>query len=126
MADTNVMHNAWFWLLLIVAGFVIVALPDNNERLFSISKEHGPSLQDAFGLLLIMVGYIGLLQKVWRRKEKILAYRQTKTFQLCLFILGLGCGLLIASVAGDFRQWWVVGAGVLVVVQAVAFYKALR
>lgn len=113
-------------LLAICIGLVVVALPDNDKRLFSISKEHGPSLQDATGLLFIIVGYIGLVQKVWKRRSKILLYTQTKTYGFCLLILGLGAGLLIASVANDFRYWWVIGVAMLVLIQTLLFYKALK
>lgn len=120
------MNNVWVLLLLLFIGFVIVALPDNNERLFSISRDHGPSLQDAIGLIFIAIGYTGLAGKVWKQRRRIFLYKHTKIFQLCLFIFGLGAGLIIASIAADFCHWWVVGAAMLMVVQAISFYKALK
>ena len=39
-------------LTLIAAGILIVALPDSGKRIFSISRDHGPTLQDAMGLVL--------------------------------------------------------------------------
>jgi hypothetical protein len=73
-----------------------------------------------------MVGYTALVRKAWKQKAKVLVHRHSGSFQLCLFILGLGLGLVIASVAGDFSQWWVVGIVMLVAVQVIAFSKALR
>jgi hypothetical protein len=42
---------------------VAFALPANDVRLFSFSKEHGPSGQDAIGLALILAAYAVLFAK---------------------------------------------------------------
>ena len=113
-------------LLLLWLGFAIVALPDNNSRLFSLSTEHGPSLQDAIGLLLMLLAYSVLLVKAWRRRAKVLAYRSSRSFPAALFLFGLGHGLIIASVLNDYKGWWVVGTAILVLLQGVAFYLAFK
>jgi uncharacterized membrane protein YidH (DUF202 family) len=113
-------------LFMILIGIVIVALPDSNVRLFSISKEHGPSLQDAIGLVLVLIPYAILVTQAWRQREKVLKYKNSKWFKTSLFLFGLGTGLLIASVLSDYNYWWICGIILLVGVQTIAFYLALR
>lgn len=113
-------------LLLILLGIVIVALPDSDVRLFSISKDHGPSLQDAIGLVLILIPYVILATQAWKQREKVLRYKNSKWFKTSLFLLGLGGGLIIASVVADYSHWWVYGIVILVGIQATAFYLALK
>jgi len=120
------MNKSWFLLLLILVGIIIIALPDSGDRLFSISKEHGPSRQDGIGLVLILIPYMMLVMQVWKKKEKLVKYRDSKWFRASLFLAGLGSGLLIASVISDYKYWWVYGIIVLIAVQAVAFYLVLK
>ena len=113
-------------LLIILTGFVIVALPDSEIRLFSISKEHGPSRQDAIGLILILFSYIWLVIEAWKQKEKVLKYQDSGVFKIGLFLFGAGHGLIIASVINDYKYWWVYGIIILVVLQIAVFYLTLR
>jgi ABC-type xylose transport system permease subunit len=43
-----------------------------------------------------------------------------------LFFFGLGAGLVIASVIGDFQNWWVVRAAMMAIMQIPIFIKTLR
>lgn len=124
--DTTIMTRIKILLLIMLVGFIIVALPDSDVRLFSISKEHGPSLQDAIRLLLILVAYVLLLIKVWRQKEKVRRYQHTGIFQIGLFVLGLGHGLIIASLLNDYTCWWVYGVILIAAIQVIVFYLALK
>jgi len=67
-------------LILMVAGFVIVALPDRGSRLFSISVNHGSSLQDFIGLLLFLVPYIYMVSMSWKKTEKFRKYQNSSVF----------------------------------------------
>ncbi len=113
-------------LLSMVVGLVIVALPDSDARLFSISEAHGPSPMDAVGLLITLISYATLVFTVWQRRAKLAVYVQTKAFKAGLFLFGLGSGLIIASVANDFGHWWILGATLLLVFQVPIFFRALR
>jgi uncharacterized membrane protein YidH (DUF202 family) len=116
------MNKVRVLLFLILIGFVIVALPDSDIRLFSISKEHGPSLQDAIGLILILFSYIWLVIEAWKQKEKVLKYQDSTVFKMGLFLFGVGHGLIIASVINDYKYWWVYGIILLIVLQIAVFY----
>jgi len=112
-------------LILITAGIAIVALPDNGVRLFSISNDHGPSLQDAIGLVLVFVGYGWFLIQVWKQRAKILQYKNRFSFKLIPPLLVIGIALIIVSVVNDYGYWWVCGAIILIILQSIIFYIAL-
>ncbi len=112
-------------LMLIAVGIVVVVLPDNGERLFSLSRDHGPSLQDAIGLLLVFIGYGWFLRQAWKRREKILQYKNTISFKIIPLVLVVGIVLIIISVINDYGDWWLCGAIILVILQSIIFYIAL-
>ena len=120
------MKNLTLLLILMLVGFIIVALPDSNIRLFSISKEHGPSLQDAIGIAFILLPYSFMLKSLWKERRKVLKYQQFGIFNVGVFLYGLGTGLIIASVANDYRYWWVYGVALLILVQIAIFYIAFK
>ena len=120
------MKNLTLLLISMLVGFIIVALPDSNIRLFSISKEHGPSLQDAIGIAFILLPYSFMLKSLWKERRKVLKYQQFRIFNVGVFLYGLGTGLIIASVANDYRYWWVYGVALLILVQISIFYIAFK
>lgn len=120
------MKRIWILILLVLIGFIIVALPDSDKRLFSISKDHGPSMQDAIGLLLILFSYAWLVIEAWKRKSKLLKYKNSTGFIMCVFLIGLGFGLIVASVAGDHKYWWIYGIVLVASIQTIAFFITLK
>ncbi len=112
-------------LILITAGIVIVALPDNGMRLFSISNDHGPSLQDAIGLVLVFVGYGWFLAQAWKQRRKILQHKDRFSFKLILPLLVIGIAVIVVCVINDYGYWWVCGAIILVILQSIIFFIAL-
>jgi uncharacterized membrane protein YidH (DUF202 family) len=120
------MNKVRVLLFIILIGFIIVALPDSDIRLFSISKEHGPSLQDVIGLILIIFSYILLVIEAWKQKEKVLKYQDSTVFKTGLFLFGVGQGLIIASVINDYKYWWIYGIILLIVLQIAVFYLVFR
>lgn len=113
-------------LAILIIGGIIVILPDNDVRLFSFSEGHGPSIQDAIGLFLVLSSYAFLLHSVWLKRAYLKAFQSSGLFRLGLFLGGLGLGLIIASVANDHLFWWVYGSLILAGVQVPVFYIALR
>ena len=115
------------WLLCCVVGLVCLALPERGaRRLFSLSEEHGPSTWDAVGAAVLTAGWLVLVQQVWNRRDRLTGASHRAALQFGLFALGLGLGLLVASVFGDFEGWWMVGAGLLALVQLVALLIVTR
>ena len=102
------------WAILWAIGTAVVALPDSDNRLFSLSRAHGPSPVDALGAIVMIAGWLVFLAALWRRRARIAGRAGTPAGGAATFTLGLGAGLLVASVAGDYAHWWAVGAALLV------------
>ena len=112
------------WAVLSAIGAAVVALPDGDNRLFSLSRAHGPSPVDALGALVLIAGWLVFAAALWRRRARITRQSRTPSAGATVFALGLGAGLLVASATGDFAYWWAVGAALLVAGQLLAAYLA--
>ncbi len=112
------------WAILSAIGAAVVALPDGDNRLFSLSRAHGPSPVDALGALVLVAGWLVFVAALWRRRARITRQAGAPPATTTVFALGLGAGLLVASAAGDFAYWWAIGAALLVAGQLLAAYLA--
>jgi len=101
------------WLVCSLVGAAIVALPDDDDRVFSISSAHGPSPQDLLGVVVMVLGWVVFLAALWRARHVVVRSRRALG---PLFLAGLGLGLVIASVS-DWPHWWLVGALLAVAAQ---------
>jgi hypothetical protein len=97
----------WLCVLMFIAGVVIVALPDNNERVFSFNESHGPALLDVAGLVFVMASWsfmmIYALVK-WRNVFQLIGR------PMAAATLAIGAtGLMVTAVAlaGDSGNWWI-------------------
>jgi len=65
-------------ITIFLGGLIILLLPDNNDRIISLNKIHGPSLQDMIGLVLMLsiwlVSFILIIKK-WLLVIKNIGYR---------------------------------------------------
>ena len=106
------------WLIFTAIGGVIVALPDDGQRLVTFSDAHGPSLLDAAGIALAIGGWLVFVAAVLQRRP-LLRSRLSGSRRAFIvpFIIGLGAGLILASVVNDFTGWWIAGAAMLIGVQ---------
>jgi hypothetical protein len=108
------------WLALSLVGVAVVALPDSGPRLASFSEGHGPSLMDAAGILVLLVGWLAFVVALWNRRSAI-GHRS---------ILGtlavVGAAVVAWSVATDTGLWWVLGIVLLLVAQVAAGLSAIR
>ena len=112
---------------MILVGFVIVALPDSDKRLFSISKGHGPSLLDSVGLILILVFYLWLIRDVWKNRSRLKEYYKSVLFKISSFLCIPGMVLILVSLLNDdYSGWWIYGTIILVLIQIPVFYTTLR
>ena len=50
--------KAWIFLLLFVAGLIVLLLPDNGNRILTLNEKHGPSLQDLIGLGMMLIAWL--------------------------------------------------------------------
>ncbi len=109
-----------WWAVCSTLGTVLVALPDNGPRLVSLSRAHGPSALDVLGVVILLAGWGALDHAVWSQRKEVLARLRTGPLLAGAFLAGLGVGLIIASVFGDYQQWWMAGALLLAGLQVVA------
>ena len=116
--------SLFVWVVLSAIGGAVVALPDSDHRLFSLSRAHGPSPVDAVGALVLVAGWLVFAAALWRCRARIAHQAGEPPVAATLFALGLGAGLLVASAAGDYAYWWAIGAALLVAGQLFAAYLA--
>ena len=106
------------WLLCSLAGVVLIALPDQDRRLFSISEGHGPGVMDLVGAVVLTAGWVVLDVQIWRGRRRILSMGRARL--LVLGLAGLGGAVVLGwSVERDAGVWWLLGVGVLAGVQLV-------
>jgi hypothetical protein len=98
-------------LLIMLAGSLIIALPDTGPRLYSFSTEHGPSLTDAAGIAVLLSGFSLIPIRLVRRRAAVGAKLMANPVWLAVlaFVFGTGLGLIVASVFSDFWWWWLIG-----------------
>ena len=113
-------------LLLFFIGLIILALSDNDAPLFSTHGKHGPSVQDAIGLLLILAAYALLVWSTWTHRRRIMRHFGAGSLLTGTALFCTGLALTIASVVQDAGLWWVPGIVMMIFVQAVVFYIALK
>jgi hypothetical protein len=115
----------WFYMLLVVIGFLLVALPDNNNRVFSLSENHGPSFLDAAGLVLALVPWtiMGIVALLGWGKVLLALGRRLVTILLTAGIAGLM--VVVVSVRSD-SDFWMAGAAIAFVAQLVLIVAAFR
>jgi len=113
------------WIAANVAGITLFVVGDSDTRLFSLSREHGPSITEAAGVLLILVAWVWL-------DVSALAHRPVRSWSTLAKIsaalsVAIGLVVLITAVLRDWGPWWVLGAGLLAGVQlAVAISASKR
>ena len=98
-----------------VAGILLIALPDPDARLFSFSDGHGPGILDAVGAALLSIVWIAIDVFTWHRRE---ALRLSGAAWAAVAVVSLGASaLLVWSISTDTGWWWLLGAGVLGLLQ---------
>jgi len=64
-------RSFWISLLVLLAGIVLIALPDTDQRLFSLNSHHGPSLPDAIGVVLVFITWGFMLWNVFAQRQQV-------------------------------------------------------
>lgn len=106
------------WFALSAAGILVLLIPDSGTPVARLSRTHGPSGQDLVGVLLVLAGWAVYLWALWKVRTGI-------RHRAVLLVAGaLAAGLIAWSVGTDSGAWWVLGAGVLVLVQVWAGWTA--
>jgi fucose 4-O-acetylase-like acetyltransferase len=115
--------KALIFLLVFVAGMVVLLLPDSGNRVFEFNKDHGPSPLDLAGLTMILIAWIFSCVLIINNKHKITSkLGKRTTFLLVLIYLisatGIASGLLLSS---DPLLWSAVIAAVAINILLIVF-----
>jgi hypothetical protein len=101
---------------LFVLALILFGVPAALEGpvLVPISLGHGLSLVDSVALVPLLAGTGLLLGGLWQRRQRLDAAltRRPWSARAGAFVIGLGLGLLVASVFAFF-WWWAIGAALL-------------
>ena len=102
-----------WWLVGSAVGALLVALPDDDDRVVSISATHGPSAVDLAGTLVLLAAWAPVPLALWRRRSAA----PPRVWRLALLLAALGLVALAVTIRFDVGWWWVVPVAGLVLVQ---------
>ncbi len=111
---------------LALTGIALIALPDSDDRVLTLSPEHGPAPLDLLGSALLTAAWLGILARPLAIRQRVAARMGERGRSVCLFSAGLGAGLLVASIFSQVTWWWVIGAALLAGIQLYAVALSWR
>ncbi|HEX2054088.1 MAG TPA: hypothetical protein VHJ78_10240 [Actinomycetota bacterium] len=114
------------WAALNVVGFVLIALPDPDQRVLSFSRTHGPGPADLAGSILLTSAWVLLDVFTWRHRQALAGLGARRLVLFFLMPALAGIGLVAWSVSQDAGMWWLAGAGILALLQLTAARAAVR
>jgi hypothetical protein len=106
----------------ILVGAAIVALPDSGERVFSLSRNHGPSPLDLLGVTVVVGSWLPVavvLPSLWRAAGDVPA-------RLSAGLALAGAAGLAITIAADLGRVWVIAASMLVAAQLIVIANGGR
>ena len=116
----------WIAISFLIAGSILLVLPDKGEPIISFNEMHGPSVIDLVGLILFSIGWIWLTTNVilgWKKVIESLGYSKT-ILLLLLYITGIVLIILGLRNAQDVLLW--TGVFLAVISNALLVYQAFR
>ena len=122
MTKKSLFWRFFLWTAGSVVGAVIVVLPDSGERVFSLSRTHGPSPLDLFGVAILVGCWIPIafvMTSSWRAMDGAAA-----RFAAALAVLGAVA--LVITIGANLGWVWLVAAGALVIAQIIVLADAWR
>jgi hypothetical protein len=100
----------------------VIALPDSDNRVFSLSETHGPSLVDLVGVIIVVLAWVPVATLIW-------SYRATlrgRVAWLAASLIIVGAITLVITIRYDLGAVWLVPAGLLVAAQILALSVIAR
>ena len=110
------------WLIGSVIGAALIALPDDDERILSFSRSHGPALLDLVGMLILIACWLPVPVLLWRRRSLV----PTRTWWSAAAVAAVGTLALVLTVGQDLGWGWLPSAAVLVLAQALPLASLIR
>ncbi len=110
------------WVAGSMVGAAVVALPDSDERVFSFSRTHGPSLLDLLGVAILVGSWLpvaSLMPSLWRASGRASA-------RAAAAIAVVGAVGLVVTIGADLGWVWLVTAAALVIAQLILIADGWR
>jgi hypothetical protein len=63
------------WLIGSGIGVAIIALPDSDDRVLSLSRTHGPALVDVVGMVVLLAVWLPVPALLWVRRRALTGAR---------------------------------------------------
>ncbi len=110
------------WALGSLAGALVVALPDSDDRVLSFSRTHGPSLVDLIGVGILIAAWLPVAALLWSARAAVRGAAAAGAAVL----VAAGVPLLAVSITGDTGREWLLGAAMLIGAQLLALLTLAR
>jgi hypothetical protein len=94
----------------------IIALPDPDHRVFSLSRTHGPSSIDLVGVVVLLLAWAPVVALLWSSRGRLTG----RIRRIPTVLATTGMVWLVVTVAGDVAGLWLVGVGMLTAAQLIA------
>lgn len=114
------------YIIILIAGFIIILLPDNDNRIISLNKYHGPSITDFTGMALIISVWLLMLIESIKQYRKIYLNLKLRGLLICLLLIIGGSMWIAFSIDESTNIQWVSGACIAIIGYAVPFYIAFK
>lgn len=98
--STNIKKALIAWLVMSMFGLAVIGLtPENlfgSDRVLTLSDQHGPTISDAIGITLLLIGWLYYLWRLWVNRNLITNTRKLRFYAAIALISVFGC--IIAAV----------------------------
>lgn len=112
----SIRRRVLLWLLGSLFGALVIALPDDGPRLFSLSASHGPSAVDLLGIAIMIAAWLPVVLLLWTNRAALRGGWAAAAGLLG----GIGALMLSIAIAVDAGSEWMIGASLLIVAQLLA------
>lgn len=91
-------RSFWICCCCILAGCLLLAIPDADERLFSFNPEHGPSLADLTGIVILVITWAWMLLQAIRYWPKVYHRIKLPGVIISIVLVVTGSVLIISGI----------------------------
>jgi hypothetical protein len=122
MNRRSFVRRTLWWLVGSAVGAVVVALPDPDNRVFSLSRTHGPSPLDLVGVVILIGCWLpvaAMLPRLWRAVPRA-------TARLAAILALVGALGLTLTIGADLGGTWLIAVAALVTAQIVLIAAGWR
>ena len=104
------------WAVGSAVGATLIALPDSDVRVFSLSQTHGPSMVDLIGMIIIVVAWIPVPALIWSHRNAL----RGRPARLLTLLVVVGAVALAVAIHYDLGAAWLAPVALLVMAQLIA------